>query len=188
MRCLRRGRNTMRLSKLIPLLAVGVLIFTGCEGSKYPLSDPADSSIDERMLGSWQYQAEESEDDSFVNIFAFNDTQYYVESWEEGDEDEMLRMNVFTTDIDGILFANLRCINCEDEDEDKPYLFLKYELISDDHLKVQLIDDDEYDEIEELESVDAVNYFVRKKMHERTFFEEDAGVYERMDEEPRRGG
>ena len=176
----------MRLHYLIPSLILGVFVLTGCEGSKFPLSDPADSVVDERIVGSWKFVGDDSDKASYVNIFAFNDREYYVETWEDGDEDELLRLNVFSTDIDGIFFANMSCINC-DEDDDEPYIFVRYELVSDDELMVELIDDDEYDEIQELESIDAVNYYVRKRMRENTFYDDEAGIYQRMDEEPVRG-
>lgn len=172
----------MKTRFLIPLIATAFLFLTGCDGAKFPLSDPSYSSIDERLIGSWGIVETPDDDGSYLNVFAFNEHAYYVESWEEGDEDEMLRMNVFSTEIGGVSFANVRCISCDEDDDD--YFFFKYEVISDDELVVYAINSDVYEELEDLESVDAMHKFVQDHLNDPDLYDEEFGRYRRLNSDP----
>ena len=170
----------MKINKFVSLLALYFLIFSGCEGSKFPLSDPSDSSIDERFIGSWgMLEPDEDGGASFLNIFAFNEHEYYVEGWDKGDEDEMMRLNAFSTEIDDVWFANIQCINC-DEDE-SGYFFFKYNLNPQDELLVYGINEDFYDELKESESIRSVRSFIRKRMGDADFLEDEFARYRRLD-------
>lgn len=175
----------MKTRFLIPFIATVFLFLTGCEGSKYPLSDPSYSSIDEALIGSWGiFETSDGDDhEGYLNVFAFNDHAYYVEGWDEGEEDDLMRMNIFSTEIDGVLFANVRFFANYDENDDD-YFFFKYEMISQDELVVYAVNDDLYKTLEKLESVDAVHKFVQDHMNDPDFYDEEFGHYRRLDLDP----
>ncbi len=174
--------SLMKTRILIPLIASAFLFLTGCEGAKFPLSDPGYSSIDERLIGSWGIVETSDDDESYLNVFAFDENAYYVEVWDEGDEDDIMRLNVFSTVIDGVSFANIRCISCDEDNDD--YFFFKYDVISQEELLVHAINDDLYDELEELESVDAVRKYVQDHMNDPDFYDEGFARYRRLDSDP----
>ena len=102
----------MKLRKVPWIIVLVTFAFSGCEGAQVPLGDP-DQPIDSRLIGTWDIiDLPEAEDATHMKVIAFNEHEYYVEMWEDGDT---LRMNVFSTLVDGILFANIRCIDYEDE-------------------------------------------------------------------------
>lgn len=170
----------MKIRALFPFLVVVFFVLTGCEGSKYPLSDPSESSVEEHFIGSWIYESPDGEDASYLTMLAFNDHEYYGVSWELGDEDEMMMMGIFSTTVNGVTFASIRLLGTEEEDES--YFFFKYELASEDELTVYAIDDDQYEELSELESVAAVRQFFEERMSEPDFFNEEFGTYRKLEE------
>jgi len=170
----------MKIRTLFPFLLVVSLFLTGCEGAKYPLGDPNESSVEDQFIGSWIYESPDGDEESYLTLLEFNDHEYLGISWNAGDEDELMMMQVFSTMVDGTAFANIKVLG-SDEDE-AAYFFFKYERASDDELVVYAIDDDQYDELSELESAGAVRRFIEKRMADPEFFDDESVIYRKLEE------
>jgi len=168
------------------LLFVSFLVLIGCEGSPFPLGDPADSAIDENLIGSWVLAyapdevRDETEDGSYLNVLPFNEHEYYVEGWDKGEEDEMMKMSVFSTEVQGVLFANIRCINCDEDDRDE-YFFFSYDLAEDGDLSVRSVSDDIYKDLKDMKSVREVRRYFERHMTDADFYDDEAAVYRKGD-------
>ncbi|MFT4604531.1 MAG: hypothetical protein ACI9W4_001263 [Rhodothermales bacterium] len=65
-----------------------VLVLVGCEGSPYPLSAPGDVPVRSELLGNWQTT----------------------------DEDMPSFYRMYESEVDGLRFANIQCLGCEEEE------------------------------------------------------------------------
>jgi len=162
------------------------LLLSGCEGAHYPLGQPTDATIDEQLIGPWElaYAPEGARDDdgkdSFLNIYAFNEHEYLVEGWDEGEEDDLMKLSAFATTVEGVLFAIVRCVNCDEDDRDE-YFFFSYDLADDGALSVRAINDDLYDDLKDLGSIREVRRYVVRRLPEPDFFDDEVVVYRRGD-------
>jgi hypothetical protein len=158
--------------RLIAALVLPLFLFlAACDGSTYPLSDPAESTIHDDLIGTWHFAYDDEE--SLITIIPFNDSEYLLIGWPPGDEDEASPMGLFTTEINSTLFAVTRCIRCGDDDQNE-YFFYKYALNPPDEITLFGIQDDVYDQLIELESIEAVSRYVSENMSDAGFFEDDS--------------
>ena len=162
------------------LLSASFLVLTGCEGSKYPMSDPAESTIEEGFIGSWIVESPDGDEASYLNILPFNEHEYYGEVWEPGNEDELVRLGIFSTRLNGVWFANIRCLLCDEDDGQ--YFFFKYDLLSETEFSAVPINEDLQKELRELDSIDAVRSLILNRMKDSDFLDEEEGVYRKLDE------
>ncbi len=164
------------------LFIIGTVFIAGCEGALVPLSDANDVPIDERLLGEWMALDDEQEA-SIITIWAFNDTEYYME-WKEEDEDEeaaadTMRIRAFSTELKDYMFTNIRCINCEEDETE--WFFYRYAFEGDDRLAVQGIRNRHYrDAMSEMTRSKDVRKYVRAHLNDEDFMEEDIAYFERI--------
>ncbi len=148
------------------------LVLTGCEGAGAPLGEPDEMAVDMAVTGTW-YAAGEGDDAAWLRIWAFNDHEYYVEWETQDDEDDTARMRVFSSDLDTYLFANMQCVNC-DEDDRREWFFFQYELESPDVLLIRGIEDAHYsDAMAQMTRSRDVRQYVERHMGDPGFFSDD---------------
>ncbi len=167
----------MKLRYFPTFIALTGLVFCGCEGAQVPLSDP-DQPIDSRLIGTWDIiELPDGEDGTHMEVIAFNKHEYYVEMWEDGDDPDTLRMNVFSTPVDGVLFANIRCIDCDDDDD---YFFFRYGIEADGVMTLQGVRDNLYDEVlNNFESSLDLLAFFQDNVGDPHFYEDDIARFQR---------
>ena len=170
----------MNFRAFLPLLLLATVSLAACEGSYYPLSEPADSVIDESFTGTWLASSPD-EETSLLSIIPFNNHEYLGMAWTPGEEGDALPVAIFTTSVEGALFANVRCLACDNDDG--IYFLFKYERTSPDRMIVYSVEGDVYDELQGLNSTDAVRDFVKRYMSTDAFFDDGYGVYNRTEDE-----
>ncbi len=111
-------------------LLLFALAWIGCESSPVPLSDPT-IAVDPALLGRWEMVTPEDEAGDVVDVFRFNEFEYYVEYREatRGDDgslsfDDLQRVRMFVTEVDARVFVNVVGIGTEESDE---WLFMELE-------------------------------------------------------------
>lgn len=121
--------------RLIPLLSGPVFLFLalawiGCESSPVPLSDPS-IPVNPALVGRWEMVTPDDEAGDLADVFRFNDLEYYVEYREatRSDDgtlsyDEVQRVRLFVTEVDGRAFVNVVGVDFEENDE---WLFMELE-------------------------------------------------------------
>lgn len=149
---------------------VALVILTGCEGAAVPLGDPDPTLFNEAVLGSWVSQPEAQDADSdrmYLRIFRFNEAEYYAEARFEDDEpDEWMRLRIYPTELEGVMFANIQCVGCEETE----WLFFSWEL-ADGHLVVTDVVDDLYeDDIGDEVTTQELRSAVSSRMASNTLF------------------
>ena len=167
----------MKLRNVPLFFALTAFLFSGCEGAQVPLADP-DQPIDSSLIGTWDIiDLPEGDDATHMKVIAFNEHEYYVEMWEDGDDADTLRMNVFSTPVDGILFANVRCIDCEDEDE---YFFFRYDLDAGGVMTLQGVHENIYTEVlNNFESTKDLYTFFLDNVRDTNFYDDEIARFKR---------
>jgi hypothetical protein len=125
------------MARLAKLFAVGcvslVLLFTvGCYESKFALGSQDKATVDPGYVGDFVVDSNEKKTETII-IRNIDNHLYYVEYV---GEEEPLRMVGYTSDVNGMTFANLRKLT-DDGSIDDSYLILRV-AISDDHSKLTL--------------------------------------------------
>ncbi len=135
--------------------------------AKFPLSNPAESSIDPSLIGSWEEISFKDEKDfSSIEINAFNNQEYLATTFMKENSGLMMQnFRAFTTTLNYQKFSNIQEVG------NKPkFNFYKYS-ISNDTLKTSAVSDgfskEQFKNKEEL-----VNYFL-KNMNNPKFYEEE---------------
>jgi len=166
----------------VPLFAI-ILVVAACDGSMYPLSESDNSRIESNLVGTWRTQDGgwgDTVEESLLSIIPFNDHEYFAIGWAPGEEDEASPLGIFTTEVNGVLFATVSCLGCEEEDG--KYFFFKYEMNSPEELVVVGLNDDEYDEIRLLGSTSEVHRYVSANMGRLGFFDSEIVVYQKSED------
>ena len=162
-------------SRLLSISMIVLAVLTvGCEGAGAPLGEADEVPVNPDVIGSWYASGEEEGDAGlWLRVWAFNDSEYYVE-WEgEEEDDDLARLRVFASDLGTYLFANVQCINC-DEDDRKEWFFFQYEFESPDVLLIRGIEDEHYsDAMSQMSDSRDVRRYVERHMGDTGFFSED---------------
>lgn len=161
---------------------VSGLVLTGCEGAKAPLGAPEEVALDSRLLGDWT-ATDDDGDISLLVISALNDHEYELLYREADDEvTEQMKMRAYASRIDGVQFANITCLNCDEEDQEngEEWFFFAFEFEGDDILLAKSLEDDVYRSgMKDLSKSTEIRAYVKAHMNESTFFESDIGRFER---------
>jgi hypothetical protein len=146
-----------------------VLFLIGCEASPYPLSVAGDSAIKAELLGDWR-SVDEDGDELLLSVLGFNEFEYLAVV-KTPDEEPPSFFRMYESDVDGVLFANVQCLNCDEDDQE--YLFGRL-TIDDGALHTQWLEDAFYETTEEAESPeDAHRALVEALSDNRVAFSED---------------
>ncbi len=140
--------------------------------------------IDERLIGEWLASDDDADESVTLNIWAFNETEYYLE-WLSDDEDEgIARLRAFSTRVDGVLFSNDVCISCDGEDEDEDeeeWYFFRYDLEGSSVLTLQEIDNQQYrDAIGDMTRSRDVRRYIARHLDDDDFFENEVIRFKRV--------
>jgi len=103
-----------------------------------------------------------------MTIFQFKDYEYPIEYIpSDTNKDELLRLRAYTTTIDYILFANVKCDECDDDND---YVLFKYELTKEDNLliKTELYKDPLFTSSQELFD------FIKDQMNNNEIYDEES--------------
>ncbi len=106
-----------KLLRTLPLSIVLVLI--GCEASPVPLSAPGDAAIRSELLGNWHTVDEDGAELS-LDVIAFNEFEYLAVV-ETPDEEPPSLFRLYETDVEGTVFVNVQCLNCDEDGQE--YVF-----------------------------------------------------------------
>lgn len=161
----------------VVLLTAGVL--SGCEAAQVPLGEADELEVDMRVTGHWVALTDDDDDDEArLDVWAFNDHEYYVE-WQSEDDDGVARIRTFASDLDGSLFANVQCVNCSEDDRNEWY-FYQFELVSENELVLRSIENEHYrDAMADMTRSRDVRQYVQQHMHDEGFFSEEVGRFVR---------
>ena len=115
-----------------------LVINAGCPyTTKTPLGVPERDAFDERLVGEWIAYGTEG-DSAFVNVYPFNDAEYYVETVEGKDEPDRYRVFAFT--VGGKRLLHLNELNHDVAAHE--YVFARYEFSKDGKLTIRFIGED----------------------------------------------
>jgi hypothetical protein len=123
------------------LAALCLVLATGCPfTSEVPIAQPGNRAPDERLVGAW-FGAFSNGDSVAMEVFSFNDAEYYVELYDlDEDSNEIMRCRVFEFDVDGSPFLHVNGL--ESGGEPSEYFFVRYSFPSDSELSLRLVGED----------------------------------------------
>lgn len=163
--------------KTVWVFVVSVLLLAACE-YKAPLTTEHRIPIDPQVLGLWQIIPEENEnDDTFIRIFKFSDTEYTLQYHEHGGD---FYFRAYAINIGGVSAVQLELVGTDDgpvkANEDDRYHVVAYHLenqiLKISSLNSELVDD----ELPDSESLRKA--FIQHKENPGLF--NDPGVFKRM--------
>ena len=162
------------------LLLAFAFIFVGCEGAQAPMGEPGEIALDSKLLGTWISMDEAGEQASLLTITNENDTEYILIYEEIGDEEEeKMNLRAFASSVDGIQFANISCLNCEEDEKDE-WFFFAFEFESDDVLLARALDDDVYKMgLKYLTQPAQIRAYISSHQTDSSFFDDEVGRFER---------
>lgn len=124
---------------------VGILVLAGCTGAAVPLGEPDPALFEEAAQGSWVSLPDslgENDDRMYLRLFRFNEAEYYAEVRTDDDEPgEWMRLRIYPTELEGVMFANIQCVGCDDPD----WFFFTWEMRPDGRMDVTALKDDFYE-------------------------------------------
>ncbi len=164
----------MKKTHLLPLLALGILLLTGCPySSDVAIDKTPDVKIDQNLLGAWQPSGFDSS--SVYTVTKADDYHYLIKKESTtGNETTITKYNAFLSDINGNTFINLWA---DDDSQAPKYYFYKLGWSSD---KKQLILYEVTDNIREtFTSSDDLKKFIKDNSKYSFFFNKDSAVYMR---------
>ena len=125
----------MRLKNIVPIafVAASLLLFAGCYETQYPLGSADKATVDPGYVGDFVVPDKDQKSETVI-IRNIDNRLYYVEWLTE--DDKPLRMVGYTSDVNGVTFANLRGLT-DDGSIDNKYMILRISL-SDDRSKLSL--------------------------------------------------
>lgn len=135
--------------------------------------------VDVRLEGYWQ-SIDDDKDEANVRIWVFNEYEYYVE-WEMEEEGpEVMRLRAFSTEVNEMLFANMVCVGCGDDEPE--WFFFRYELESPDILVLQGVRDEHYrGHMTEMTSIREIRDYVESQSSQADFFEDEIARFRRVE-------
>ncbi len=166
------------MRKSVPIIAflASAVILVGCQGAKVPLGVASDSHVNQNLLGKWTSAGTSAgEGKTWLVVDRLDEHEYFIEIWEEDDKQDKINLRAFTTPVDGVLFASVRCIGCDEEDE---YFFFKYERSVNGTLRIQGLNENLYGTVlNRFERSDALRAYVKRNLEEATFFDDEVMVF-----------
>ncbi|MDA1028369.1 MAG: hypothetical protein O3B41_04860 [Bacteroidetes bacterium] len=169
------------------LLIFLAFVLTGCEGAKAPLGAAGEVALDNRLIGTWIGGNEDGEEASLLSISPLGETEYalvYKEANEN--ESEEMHLRAFASSVNGVLFANITCIDCDEEEneakDEEEWYFFTYSLESDDEVLVAraLVNEVYKEGLIDLTDSAQIREYVAAHMSDQSFFEEEAGRFKRL--------
>lgn len=140
-------------------ILVAAVLWTGCEGSPVPLSDPPSVPVDAALAGTWELATDDGSPGDRADVFLFNRFEYLVEYREASTADdgsvtydEFQRVRMFMTDVDGRTFVNVSCIDCEDRE----WLFLELSNVASERVELDVVSDRLYRDLDDEATPDGV--------------------------------
>lgn len=154
--------KTSAIARILPVAAIAfAVLWAGCESSPVPLSDPPSVPIDPALTGTWEIATDDGSAGDQAEVFAFNEHEYLVEYREASTNedgsvsyDEMQRVRMFMTDVDGRTFVNVRCIGCDDDEDG--WLFMELRTPRPGLARLSVVSDDVYSGLEDDVTPEAV--------------------------------
>jgi len=158
--------NLSILQKIAYLVVV--ILLCGCAGSQVSLGPPGEVPVDNQLTGKWvQISGVTSDSSISMTVYRFNDYEYLLEYVMNS---ETLLIRAFTTSIEGILFANVQCIGCDDDDD---YIFFRYFLSEEGILKVRPVRTEYYQDPLFKSSQDLF-HFIKDHLEDDKIYENEA--------------
>ena len=152
------------------LLMITILLLSACYESKVSLLKSPSSQIDTGLIKSWKSIPNDNDGKTVsLAIWKFSETEYLI-AWEEEGESEKVLARGFTSKI-----GNEKIINLQDikslEDDDRKYVFFKYEFNENGNLVVRILSD-EYEKLKgkEFKSSREFHNFVQKNIAQEGLF------------------
>jgi hypothetical protein len=154
-----------------------VLLFTlGCYETKFPLGSSDKATIDPGYVGDFVIDSNDKKTETVI-IRNIDNHLYYVE-YLNGD-DQPLRMVGYTTDINGVTFANLRKLT-DDGSIDDSYLLMRVG-ISDDHSKLTLRNlKEDFFKDKNITSADQLEKLITENLQNDKMYDGEAGTATRV--------
>jgi hypothetical protein len=168
----------MRINHSMWIIVIAAVILSGCQGARVPLGEADESEVDRDLAGSW-FSTETSDEGDYAHlqIAVFNEHEYSVDVWEDGDDDDRETLRAFTTPVGGVLFANVHCVECDDENE---YFFFRFELTGDGNLVVRGLETNLYSSVlHRFESSEDLKAYVLKHVDDESFYDDELMVFSR---------
>ncbi len=120
------------------VLAIAALLAAGCVSSTKPLSDAKTSQPDLRLLGTWEYQEEDSPEKMTIVISKKKDSPNVLEIvGDDGEKKET--MELLLTKVGSDYLAS---VEEKDDNGKTKYVIGKYELLEDGNVKLSGLDVD----------------------------------------------
>jgi len=127
-------KRWIRFAAILSLLAFAA----GCPyTTKVPLGSPDRHLFDSRLLGEWTAVDAES-DSALIRVYAFNDSEYYIEASEAGEEPD--RYRAFPFSLGGGRFLQVNELGRESAAHE--YIFARYELSESGELTIRFVGED----------------------------------------------
>jgi hypothetical protein len=167
-------------SRWIASLVALVLFLTlglGCYETKTPLGSAANATVNRTYVGD--FTALDKNNTVSIIIRNLDDKQYYVENSETGDSGKApTRMVGYTTDVNGVTFANLRGLSDDGVNDDK-FLIMRVSL-SPDRAKLSLRNlKEEFFRGKDVSSSDALEKVIEANLDNEQMYDGQAEVFTR---------
>jgi hypothetical protein len=150
-----------------------LLFALGCYETKYPLGSADKATVDPAYVGDYVFTADGKTDR--ITIRNIDDHLYYVE-WTEKEPDRMVG---YTSDVNGVTFANLRDLT-DDGSIDKQFLVMRISLSSD-HAKLSLRNlKEDFFKDKNVDSSDALQTLIAANLENDQMYDGDPVVATRV--------
>lgn len=124
-----KTRTWFALVCVVPLILLGL----GCYKTEYPLGSADKAAVDPAYAGDYVF----IDGNKTTNLVIRNiDNHLYYVEWTSSDDNKANRMTGYTSDVNGVTFANLRGLT-DDGSIDNKFLIMRVSL-SADHAKLTL--------------------------------------------------
>jgi hypothetical protein len=127
---------TLRRSSALAAFSFFSFVVTGCYESEFPLDQTPQADIDSRVPGTWHCTTPNADDrDVTLTVSPGRDRVYAVSLQEFGQSAD--RYEAHASSVGGVTLLNLRNL----EGSDKPWSFVRYELLEPRILHVEVLDE-----------------------------------------------
>jgi hypothetical protein len=168
----------MRIRAVAMVMCAGAILLLGlgCYKTQYSLSPEGKGTVQTAYVGD--YAITDNGKTSSLIIRNINDHLYYVE-WIDADGKSPTRMVGFTSDVNGVTFANLRELT-DDGTIDNQYLIMRVALSADESkLTLQNLKDDFFKD-KNINSADALRSAIAGNLDNAAMYDGDAVVATRV--------
>lgn len=135
----------MKRELVVPFVLTGLMIFSACSEphSLNPLSDPAEATIDEEIIGTWTGFLELLDETILLHFIPGENrlTDIVVVAYQEGQPGSLGLARMFPTVINGDRYMNVMWRELTDDYSSNPdryptYYFYKYQFLPENALKL----------------------------------------------------